>query len=297
MEGKMDKLEQARQIIRELTLSDDLKKLGEEDIGSYADDDTRFYYFDGMGSRCHNDELTSDVLAKSLHYIIDIRYDEWGEQKQVEKGKSKIKGIPDLPEGFKWTKGYYFHAQINLSELATINTLNNLPQSGMLYFFFNPYDGEGMVHYFDVGLDELNKNYPDVEFMGGDERTYENFRSKEYEIKFEPKLKFKINDHEEEIPEMLPKAVINDLEQYFNTPLKSSNDVFAFMGPEIDTCNMFGQPWYCQGEDELDADEECTDNNILLFQDTHGEANIHYQIDRNELNKGNFSEAFLTFSH
>ena len=70
-------------------------------------------------------------------------------EKELPVGKSKFGGAPHLPENFVWP--YYegadyegvvknrplsFLAQINLEEIADYDKDNELPHSGMLYFFY-----------------------------------------------------------------------------------------------------------------------------------------------------------------
>lgn len=102
----------------------------------------------------------------------------------ISIGASKIGGKPHLPEGFSWP--YYegtnfdnikasrplsFIAQINLSEVATLDVDNKLPHSGFLYFFyelntmkwgFAPEDnGCARVFYCDNAANQLSAtDYP-----------------------------------------------------------------------------------------------------------------------------------------
>ncbi len=59
---------------------------------------------------------------------------------ELELGQTKIGGLPDLPESLQWPshhsgKHLAFLAQINLAEVSQVISLENLPGSGILYFF------------------------------------------------------------------------------------------------------------------------------------------------------------------
>ena len=77
-------------------------------------------------------------------------------------GESKIGGVPHLPEGFDWPTydgvPLYFVAQINLARLPDCKAAEQLPRSGILYFFyeggyvwgFDPQDaGAAVVRHYD----------------------------------------------------------------------------------------------------------------------------------------------------
>lgn len=61
---------------------------------------------------------------------------------ELKLGQSKIGGQPDLPKNIEWFKeddGKHlsFIAQINLAEIASLDNLKQLPQQGILYFFYS----------------------------------------------------------------------------------------------------------------------------------------------------------------
>lgn len=73
----------------------------------------------------------------------------------IKKGQSKLGGLPDLPSGIKWPHSKYnneplsFIGQIVLSEITKFDDKKELPQTGMLYFFFNLNSGDdGTILYF-----------------------------------------------------------------------------------------------------------------------------------------------------
>ncbi len=71
----------------------------------------------------------------------------------VQVGASKLFGSPDVAEGFEWpavinSKNCYdldFLCQINLSQLADLDKDGILPNSGILYFFYDFYKSNGDV--------------------------------------------------------------------------------------------------------------------------------------------------------
>lgn len=60
---------------------------------------------------------------------------------ELPVGRSKFGGHPDLPPGLEWPERrgerLAFLAQINLAELADLNHCGDLPDAGMLYFFWD----------------------------------------------------------------------------------------------------------------------------------------------------------------
>lgn len=60
----------------------------------------------------------------------------------VDVGESKLGGDPDVPDDFAWPSWQdvklAFLIQINLSEIAGISPAINLPERGMLSFFYHP---------------------------------------------------------------------------------------------------------------------------------------------------------------
>jgi len=59
----------------------------------------------------------------------------------IPLGASKFGGAPDVPTGFEWPmwneKPLGFLAQINLEEVAPLDVENQLPESGLLSFFYD----------------------------------------------------------------------------------------------------------------------------------------------------------------
>jgi len=59
----------------------------------------------------------------------------------MEIGKTKLGGIPDMPKNTSWASSIYnkeilsFIGQVNLKEINDFDEINLLPEKGMLYFF------------------------------------------------------------------------------------------------------------------------------------------------------------------
>lgn len=72
-----------------------------------------------------------------------------GQEASIQVGASKVGGYPDLPPGFPWPecRGHPldFLAQINLTELSAFEGSDQLPPSGILFFFFGT-EGDPFHH-------------------------------------------------------------------------------------------------------------------------------------------------------
>src|SRR5688572_4066318 len=75
-------------------------------------------------------------LAKPAIKLIPYRVDD----NAVLIGASKLGGNPDLPPDFQWKyhgdKPLTFIGQFKLSEIASYDKNKELPETGMLYFFY-----------------------------------------------------------------------------------------------------------------------------------------------------------------
>jgi uncharacterized protein YwqG len=128
------------------------------------------------------ERLTAHLKATEKYAI---EFTRQSSSKPIGMGASKIGGKPHLPQGFRWP--YYegtncnkvkacrplsFIAQINMAEVAALDSDKKLPPSGFLYFFYEldtmewglkPEDnGCARVFHYDVAADQLSvTNYPD----------------------------------------------------------------------------------------------------------------------------------------
>jgi uncharacterized protein YwqG len=83
-------------------------------------------------------------VLKDLDYLIrpSIRlYTTPAGENDISIGQSRIGGVPDVPPGFAWPDWQglpqSFIAQISLDEAHPYNTNGELPQRGMLWFFYD----------------------------------------------------------------------------------------------------------------------------------------------------------------
>lgn len=115
-----------------------------------------------------------DTMAPLAKNSIQITLAEQ-EDEDIPVGASKFGGLPDLPEGVEWFRTgetdipMSFVAQVNFAEAAPYDLEQKLPESGMLYFFydcssdgmpwgFNPKDADGWkVFFYDGDLGALSR--------------------------------------------------------------------------------------------------------------------------------------------
>lgn len=132
------------------------------------------------------------------------------DEKDIPIGSSKFGGLPDLPLHFafpKYHNGYLtFLAQINLQETKPFDKNNLLPDTGILFFFYDvveqPWgideeDKESFkILYFDGDVNELKRtSYPEI--------TEDYFPLASFKITFteflslpEDSLELELNDKE-----------------------------------------------------------------------------------------------------
>lgn len=183
-------------------------------------------------------------------------------------GASKMGGIPDVSAAFEYPtyKGQplSFIAQLNLAELQKTGIQNDLPTSGMLYFFYfdneryegfhevygNPYEKEGWcVRYDDAKVEQLHR-------IDGIDEKYPQCR-----------LTFHVT-------EKLPELFIED---------EDDSDRFLqlleeLMPDQYDNHQIFGEPFSVQNEvfEEVQEHVEAHHSDItLLFQIDSDEVNCH----------------------
>ena len=90
-------------------------------------------------------DTVEGLMMPSIRLILTrsggSRYDPNALPEQSPIGASKIGGDPDLPPDFEWPlwEGIpiSFVAQFNLADVSTFDVEKALPQSGMLYFFYD----------------------------------------------------------------------------------------------------------------------------------------------------------------
>ncbi len=134
-------------------------------------------------------------------------------------GQSKIGGEPDLPKNIEWFKEdngkrLSFIAQINFSELSKLDISQNLPSSGIIYFFYSA--GQETA-----GFDIKDKDKFKVFFYDGDvkELKRQNFPNDlAQHSRYRPcklKMQSSISLPNEEHPSIKGKLNEVEIEKYY----------------------------------------------------------------------------------
>jgi len=285
----MNKLAKARKLVADYPITEELKQFGQDNIGTYAEENTRLLYYNGIGTKFLVEELSCKVLAESLHYFIGIDEQEIKKDEQIKLGSSKLKGKPHLPRHIIWPEGFYFLAQFNFAELSAYDLLEYLPKKGILYLFFDT-ESEVKAIYFNGDLNTLEiREYPNKNKFLDTKYYYDNFAKKPCLIKYEPNFIFFIGSSEDyDINSILPNELVEAVAKEMGYSIAEYNP----------STNLFGRPHYWQGEDEIWPDDETTLSNsrLLLYQEEFGEGHIHIWIDKKAAKEGDFSELELTYS-
>lgn len=275
-------LQQARNYVQSATLPSTLLDFGKEDVGNYADEEARGWYYDGEASRPFH-QLDADILARSLHTFITLEETDVDQEEDLPMGASKSRGLPHLPSSFPWPEGHLFLGQFHLPDLAPLDARQQLPATGILYFFFNPNNSEGTVYHYTGALTDLSlRPYPNND--SGELKYYlEEYRDQRNRITFQKEAAFCIDNILEQLPAKLVKQVENLL------------DCSLTEGAVGD--NLFGQPGYWQGENEVfDGEQMDGEGDLLLLQYEFGEGHIHFWISPSELKACDFSKVYLSYS-
>ena len=141
---------------------------GERDDREMKLDELKQEMYDrGLGSYY---EALAPLARNAVRITLDAQQDEL-----LPVGVSKMGGLPDLPEGVEWFRKdvidipLSFVAQVNLAEAAPYDLEHQLPERGMLYFFydcsmdgmpwgFDPEDAGGWkVYFYDGDLSLLSR--------------------------------------------------------------------------------------------------------------------------------------------
>jgi uncharacterized protein YwqG len=112
--------------------------------------------------------IAGDLMGL-LRYAIRMKTRPADDESELALGTSKIGGLPDLPPQVDWPiwdeKPLPFLTQIHLRDVAPYDDADELPHTGMLYFFFNdealetypPTRGSWHVMYYDGDLSTLRR--------------------------------------------------------------------------------------------------------------------------------------------
>jgi hypothetical protein len=282
----MSKLEQARELVRRTPLPEKLRTLGHDDVGRYAIEDARLLYYDGEGTRFLASELTPEVLAQSLHYVVRLDTRELTDESTVRLGASKHRGLPHLPPDLAWPAGMYFAAQFNLAELHRVDVHDVFPDSGMLYIFIDSESGVRVLHY-DGPLDALRVTpYPDPASIPESEYYLDGFVEDARLLSFVPQALFYVGDGDaylSRVTALVPRELRERVAQILGAPVAARD-----CGRRI-----FGRPICWQGEDEGRAPGR---TRHLLFQDEHEDSTLHVWISDQDARSRNYAGCWLDAS-
>lgn len=282
----MNKLERARDIVLNYDYPEDelancLEELTDCDIIS-----------DGV-CMVPLDDITPEKLSKSLLHYIKINGNRLEEAK-IPMGSSKFYGAPHLPKGAEWPKGHYFYAQLNFSELKPHDVEDLLPDSGILYLFFEASDFTCKAIYFDGPIGELAiADYPEAINEKTDKYYLDEYKNHPEILKFQNKLGFYFLNE---------STTLNDLLDPVMEEITEVTDLSVFNieggGPGG---KIFGMAYYYQGEDEcygedIDYSKYDAYENILLLDNYFGEGNIHFWVPKEDLKQRNFDNMKITYS-
>lgn len=232
-------------------------------------------------------------------------------------GQSKIGGQPDLPKHAEWFKEdngrpLSFIAQINLTELASVNEIKELPTSGVLYFFYSADQSAW-------GFDPKDKDKFKVFFYEGD---VSNLERREFPAtldepaRYNPcKLSFNMsaslpNWDQDYVAGRLNKG---EMDKYFNiTEEEGSNKLLGhadnIQNPMELECELVTNGLYCgdatgYNDPRAKVLEKNKDNWILLIQvdSNYKEAGmmwgdmgrLYFWIKKDDLKNKRFDKCWL----
>lgn len=281
----MNRLEQARDVIRrQRTLPEALHRIvaRDEDLS----------YFDGRANGHVQGELTPDVLARSLHYLVELELRTIDDESAVPLGSSKYKGLPHLPAEFAWPDGLYFMAQFDCAQLHPFDMYGAFPDTGVLYIFFSTEGGGDVVWHYDGPLDALQVTpYPDPATLPGSKYYLEDFTEAAALIDFSPAGIFYLGGDAYDLSEVAD-AIPDDLKRQVSAAMGC-----PLVSWDVDL-RIFGRAMYWQGEDDIVDEAADTDDepSHLLLQDEFGEGHIHVWIDPADARERNYSACFVDYS-
>ncbi|WP_160118675.1 DUF1963 domain-containing protein [Chryseotalea sanaruensis] len=238
-----------------------------------------------------------NLYISHFKYAISTTGKEIKDMKQMPIGTSLLRGCPHLPKDFNWPDNYYFFAQFNCAQIKPIDALKLLPDSGMLWLFFNPADNDfrpvsktaAKLLYFDGDMNKLEiRNPPPQAFYKSHPSYYKDLVSTSDKMEFTPGFTFGIEDVPLELCELLSNQL--SLSYFENTD-----------------CGLYGFPRLWQGEGDEDGLFAPPDwdwitgpppvqDNVLFFQDVFFDGNIHFWLTKEQMIKKDYAEVMVTAS-
>jgi hypothetical protein len=253
--------------------------MGHNDVGRFAVKNARLMYYDGVGTRYLASELTPELLARSLHYVIRLNTRAVTDESAVPLGASLHRGLPHLPPELAWPAGMYFAAQFNLTELHPMDVHGIFPDSGMLYIFTDCESRVRVLHY-DGPLEALRiTRYPDPASIPNAEFYLDDFVKNTGLLSFVPQALFYVGDGDaydlSKITGLVPRELRDQVGRLLGAPVAARDT----------DRRIFGRPIYWQGEDEGPAPRG---TRHLLFQDEHEDATLHVWISEKDARARNY---------
>ncbi|WP_306012813.1 MULTISPECIES: DUF1963 domain-containing protein [unclassified Allomuricauda] len=241
------------------------------------------------------EDITPEKLSKSLLHYIEFRGNTLEEAK-IPMGSSKFYGVPHLPKGVEWPKGYYFYAQLNFSEIKPYDVEDLLPDSGILYLFYEADSYTCKAIYFDGPIGELTiPDYPESINQKTDKYYLDEYKNNPEILKFQSEFGFYFLNESTTLNNLLDPVMEKITEV---TDISVVNIEGGGPGSKI-----FGMAYYYQGEDEYYEEEEEMDyseydayENILLLDNDFAEGNIHFWVPKEDLKQRNFDNMKITYS-
>jgi len=251
--------------------------------------------------------------------------------KDINPGCSKFGGQPEVPADFQWP--YYegetfdgikknrplsFLAQLNCAEFAKYDTEQKLPQTGMLYFFYDletmrwgyDPDDKGCISVFwseDPILtpaafpEDLGEEYCLPQLAVSFSSVVEVPEAEEFEMRFGEDMM----DH----PEDYAEYMMIGTEEEDDICHKLLGFANSLQGMMIEECEMVARGNYCGGPvkitttDRLIIQKECRNWNLLLQLDTVSDGDyelmfgdcgrIYFYIKDEDLKERRFDKCWL----
>lgn len=285
-----NRLERAREVVRGYELPAALRAYGQPDVGRYADPDASLLYYDGQRTQFLVGEVTAEVLAQSLLYVVDFDLTPVDDEATVPLGTSKYNGLPHLPPGFGWPPGQYFALQLNLAEFHPHDVHDVFPADGMLYIFLTMSSLDVTVVHYGGSLDVLRvTEYPDRSALPDAQYYLADFLKRSSLVRFTPHGIFHLGGDaydQSAARALIPPDLVDRAAEALGAPI-----VWRSSG-----LNLFGRPLYWQGEDEdwgelVEDDGDAAPHRpaILLFQDEIGEASVHVWVSPEDARRRDYS--------
>jgi hypothetical protein len=133
-----------------------------------------------------------EEIISSSYDVINMWINQSTNDSLIKKGETKLGGLPHLPNGINWPVNNEFDpeyspnpflefvGQLNFKDIKPFDINNLLPNTGILYIFYNAYNEENMEF---IYLDDINES--NLNIIPFPEKFNEDFStSNVYNFKF-----------------------------------------------------------------------------------------------------------------